>query len=341
MRNFGRKLMVTTLVLIMTVIMCVPAFAATADLADGEYKVTTATLNNKMFKVIDCKLIVKNGDITAELMLGSDGYYALSMDTAANAINQFNSGDESSWIKYDKELENYYSSVDSKTQTRRVYTVPVSSLEQSLAIASCSQRYYDEKDTTKMWYDRVITFDLSTLVPVDGEYTIDVETGEKMFKVVDAVLKVKDGKMTAVITLSGTGYTYLYAGAVDSGNADPLDTVDPADRIGVKETVLDEGKEQYQYEVPVASLSEPLAFGAFSANKQTWYARTLTFKADTLVAIPALELNPITPAPATVEKAPNKASVPKTGDDFGFASILVIMLASGVFGTKLYRTKED
>lgn len=33
----------------------------------------------------------------------------------------------------------------------------------------------------------------------DGDYKIEVSTGENMFKVVDCSLKVKDGKMTAVI----------------------------------------------------------------------------------------------------------------------------------------------
>lgn len=38
------------------------------------------------------------------------------------------------------------------------------------------------------------------------------KTGAAMFKVVDCKLTVKNGLMSAVITLSGTGYDYLYMG---------------------------------------------------------------------------------------------------------------------------------
>ena len=83
--------------------------------------------------------------------------------------------------------------------------MPVDSIDEVLKIVSISQKYYDAGNTEKMFYERTLTFDKATLVPADGEYEISVDTGEKMFKVVDAVLKVKDGKMTAVVTLSGTG----------------------------------------------------------------------------------------------------------------------------------------
>lgn len=44
-----------------------------------------------------------------------------------------------------------------------------------------------------------------TPTAADGTYSIEVETGAAMFKVVDCKLTVKNGLMSAVITLSGTG----------------------------------------------------------------------------------------------------------------------------------------
>ena len=49
-------------------------------------------------------------------------------------------------------------------------------------------------------------------VPSDGIYSTTAETGASMFKVVGVKLTVKNGKMSAVITLSGEGYDYLYMG---------------------------------------------------------------------------------------------------------------------------------
>lgn len=180
----------------------------------------------------------------------------------------------------------------------------------------------------------------------DGDYKIEVSTGETMFKVVDCSLKVEDGKMTAVVTLSGTGYTYLYAGQVNDSNTDVLDTVAEEDRIPVKAIVTnDEGKEQAQYEIPVASLDTPLAFGSFSANKQVWYARTMTFQADTLAPV-AQDPAPVDPAEpedpkndpeqtpqdnAATPDTKDDTDVPKTGDDMGLG--LMTLLAIGGAGS--------
>ena len=46
-----------------------------------------------------------------------------------------------------------------------------------------------------------------TVELIDGaSYKVTAETGERMFKVTDCVLKSTKSGMTAVITLSGTGY---------------------------------------------------------------------------------------------------------------------------------------
>lgn len=196
----------------------------------------------------------------------------------------------------------------------------------------------------------------------DGEYTIEAETGEKMFKVVNAVLTVKDGKMTALVTLSATGYTYLYAGTVTT--EDTLDTVAEADRIPVKNIVTTEDdKKQAQYEVPVASLDEPLPFGSFSERKNYWYARTITFKADTLKPCePPKEedkpnvddkddpivTNPDDNTKPDVDKKPvdnntdaKDNNVPVTADNTNMAMMLLVMASAFGASALLYKKRSN
>ena len=57
--------------------------------------------------------------------------------------------------------------------------------------------------------------------PADGLYTIGVSSNAKMFKIMDCILRVEDGKMTAVLTMSGSGYGYLYQGTSAQADAAP------------------------------------------------------------------------------------------------------------------------
>lgn len=88
-------------------------------------------------------------------------------------------------------------------------------MDTPLTIASHSERQ-------KKWYDRTVTISSKNLkktgdipaegTPADGIYSTSAVTGAAMFKVVGTKLTVKNGKMTALITLSGIGYDYLYMG---------------------------------------------------------------------------------------------------------------------------------
>ena len=352
MKKTRRKFLTVVLILTMALTMSQAAFADSTGLADGDYKIEVSTGEN-MFKVVDCSLKVKDGKMTAEILLSGTGYYALYKGTADEALASYQAKDESQWIKYEGEKE--YTSDSGQTKTGRLYTVPVDSIDEVLKIVSISQKYYDAGNPEKMYYERTLTFDKATLVPADGEYEISVDTGEKMFKVVDAVLKVKDGKMTAVVTLSGTGYTYLYAGQVNDSNTDVLDTVAEEDRIPVKAIVTnDEGKEQAQYEIPVASLDTPLAFGSFSANKQVWYARTMTFQADTLAPV-AQDPAPVDPAEpedpkndpeqtpqdnAATPDTKDDTDVPKTGDNMGLGLMMLLVVGGAGSAAVFYKKRN-
>lgn len=102
----------------------------------------------------------------------------------------------------------------------------------------------------------------------DGTYTINVESDSSMFKIEKAELTVADGNMTAVLTLSGTGYGKLYMGtAKQAAEAEESDCIPFAeDENGA-----------YTYTIPVEALDQPIACAAYSIKKEEWYDRQLTF----------------------------------------------------------------
>ena len=110
----------------------------------------------------------------------------------------------------------------------------------------------------------------------NGIYSMDVTSSSSMFKVVDCILTAKDGKMSAVLTLSGTGYGYLYMGTKEEAAS--------ADQSSwIPYQVNKEGK--YTYTVPVEALDKEIAVAAYSIKKGIWYDRTLTFRSETMKKI--------------------------------------------------------
>ena len=94
-----------------------------------------------------------------------------------------------------------------------------------------------------------------------------------MFKVVDCKLTSKDGKMSAVLTLSGTGYGYLYMGTKEeAAQADPSSWI----------PYVVDSNEKYTYTVPVEALDKGISVAAYSTKNKIWYDRILTFKSETL-----------------------------------------------------------
>lgn len=110
----------------------------------------------------------------------------------------------------------------------------------------------------------------------NGIYSMDVTSSSSMFKVVDCILTAKDGKMSDVLTLSGTGYGYLYMGTKEEAAS--------ADQSSwIPYQVNEEGK--YTYTVPVEALDKEIAVAAYSIKKGIWYDRTLTFQSETMKKI--------------------------------------------------------
>ena len=110
-------------------------------------------------------------------------------------------------------------------------------------------------------------------VPDDGLYTIGVTSSSNMFKVVQCVLHVEDDTITAVLTLSGQGYGYLYVGTGEEANAAPKSEWVPfvVDADGA-----------YTYAIVIPKLDTDLAVAAYSTRYSKWYERTLNFQSGSL-----------------------------------------------------------
>lgn len=120
--------------------------------------------------------------------------------------------------------------------------------------------------------DKAVSSEKATLA--DGVYTIDVNSDASMFRVVACELTVEGGEMTAVLTLSGTGYDKLFVGTADQAEAATE---------GFAGFVEDaEGK--YTYTVSVAALDTPLQYAAHSIKNDKWYDRGLTFVSSSAAA---------------------------------------------------------
>ena len=110
----------------------------------------------------------------------------------------------------------------------------------------------------------------------NGDYHVEVETGAAMFKVIRCVLHAVDGNYTAEITLSGTGYNYLFM-----GSAEQAEQADSSQWISY--TIDSEGK--YTYTIPAVKLDVPLAVASHSLKNDQWYDRTMIFKSETMSLI--------------------------------------------------------
>ena len=251
----------------------------TEEVENGDYQVTVDS-SSSMFKVIDCVLTKRDGAMRAVITLSGTGYDYLYPGTAEEAA----AASADTWIKYVENAEGKYT-----------YMLPVSALDTPIAVAAHSIK-------NDKWYDRTLTFKAEGMEKIEpklenGDYHVTVDSSAAMFKVVNCVLTSKDGAMSAVITLSGTGYDYLYLGTAEEAVVASEDT-------WVKYVENAEGK--YTYTIPVAALDTPIAVAAHSIKNDKWYDRTLTFKAEGMEKIES-------ETPVTDPEKPEDIQKPGTG----------------------------
>lgn len=112
-------------------------------------------------------------------------------------------------------------------------------------------------------------------VPADGVYTTTISTGAEMFRVVATILTVKNGKMSAEITLSGIGYDYLYMGTAAEAAGNESQWIGCKDE---QKSYIENGEEKTgrSYIIPISTLDTPLAMASHSVKRDRWYDRSIT-----------------------------------------------------------------
>ena len=223
-------------------------------LTDGNYQVDVDT-GNKMFKVTNCILTSEKGKMYAVITLSGTGYDYLYMGSAADAAEAA----AKDYISYVADEAGKY-----------IYKVPVESLDKGIAVAAHSIK----KDK---WYDRTLIFSSASAkrIIADGTYQVNAEAGGKMFRVTDCVMTVKNGQMTAAVTLSGRGYNRIYLGDVNNASDDEKNWILPDSLLA----------EQYTFQIPVEKLDEVMTIAVHTTKSNKWDTRTLTFHSEGMTKI--------------------------------------------------------
>ena len=104
----------------------------------------------------------------------------------------------------------------------------------------------------------------------DGTYTVETETNNRMFKVISTKLTVKNGKMEALIMLSGTGYDHLYLGYAKDVEANQDQWIKWKDEIPYT-TADGQEKTGRTYVIPVSALDQAIPVTVYSKSKKQWF----------------------------------------------------------------------
>ena len=110
-----------------------PIYASALE--DGIYPITVDS-NASMFRVVECELIVENGEMQAIMTMSGDGYGMVYMGTSEEAL----ADSEENYVPF------VLDEVGAKT-----FTVPVEALDMELNCAAWSIK-------KEKWYDRVLIF---------------------------------------------------------------------------------------------------------------------------------------------------------------------------------------
>lgn len=106
----------------------------------------------------------------------------------------------------------------------------------------------------------------------DGTYDISVDSSSSMFNIINCQLTVKSGNMSAVMTMSGKGYLYLFMGKGENAGTDKSHFI----------PFVENANGEHTFTIPVEALDKAVDCAAFSKKKEKWYDRTLIFRSDTL-----------------------------------------------------------
>ena len=108
----------------------------------------------------------------------------------------------------------------------------------------------------------------------DGEYVVGTECSSSFFRIEEARLTVRDGRMTARLTMYSSSYLLVYPGTAEEAAAAPYEDYIQSEDVDGWDT----------FTVPVEALDKELDLAAFSKKKKMWYPRKVLFHASDIPA---------------------------------------------------------
>ena len=165
----------------------------------------------------------------------------------------------------------------------------------------------------------------------DGVYEIEAESSSPFFKIKGATLTVKNGQMTAAISLDSKSYPLVYMGTGDEAAAAPASDY------------IEFDGDAWTFTVPVSALDQELDCAAYSKRRKQWYNRKLMFYAATLPADALLvELpvygDPITDENANAAKTASDIALGKKGNEHPETGAVPIDMPDGTYSIEVNMT---
>ena len=262
---------------------------------DGDYTLDIVS-GFSMFKIESSKAVLKEDTLTVTLTTSSASYDKIYLGRKDDEVKEpvyqgvKREGTDGYIFTFDlkaedmgKEMNFVPGKPDGSWYTKKQYTLTIPSVLAKDETVTPEEPETPDKDIE------------------NGDYNVTVDSSSSMFKVVNCVLTKKNGQMSAVITLSGTGYDYLYMGtAEDAAKADKSSLI----------PFVENEKGEYTYTIPVSAFDTPIKVAAHSIKKDKWYDRELTFQSDGIEKIdketptpdpvePVIPVNPDNSKPST------------------------------------------
>ncbi len=262
---------------------------------DGDYTLDIVS-GFSMFKIESSKAVLKEDTLTVTLTISSASYDKIYLGRKDDEVKEpvyqgvKREGTDGYIFTFDlkaedmgKEMNFVPGKPDGSWYTKKQYTLTIPSVIEKDETVTPEEPETPDKDIE------------------NGDYNVTVDSSSSMFKVVNCVLTKNNGQMSAVITLSGTGYDYLYMGTAEDAAK--------ADRSSLIPFVENE-KGEYTYTIPVSAFDTPIKVAAHSIKKDKWYDRELTFQSDGIEKIdketptpdpvePVIPVNPDNSKPST------------------------------------------
>ena len=108
----------------------------------------------------------------------------------------------------------------------------------------------------------------------DGEYVVGTESSSSFFRIEEARITVRDGRITALLKMYSFSYPLVYPGTAEEAAAAPYEDYIPSVEVDGWDT----------FTIPVEALDMPVDLAAFSRKKKKWYPRKVLFHASDIPA---------------------------------------------------------